>query len=77
MAGSTSRSISQLTGLMLPAGARVSGNSSRLVALVHKAFRITEVCDPGDRDSLNAFLDGFQQTYRGHVRDALALATQT
>ncbi|MCB1801731.1 MAG: cyclic nucleotide-binding domain-containing protein [Gammaproteobacteria bacterium] len=45
-----------------------------IAAVVHEPFRLSDVCDPADRDSLNAFLDRFQKTYRGYVEGAIAMA---
>ena len=54
---------------------RLKGNT--LVAVVHEPFRLSERCDPADKDSLAGFLDRFRHSYRGYVRDALALACTT
>lgn len=45
-----------------------------LAAVVHEPFRISERCDPHDRDSLEAFLRAYRERYRNYVDDALAIA---
>lgn len=46
----------------------------RIGAVIQRPFRISEVCDPGERDSLQSFLDRLGEDYRGWISDALTLA---
>ncbi len=46
----------------------------RLGAVIQRPFRVSEVCDPGDKASLEAFLDDLRSDYRRWIADARALA---
>jgi CRP-like cAMP-binding protein len=43
-------------------------------AVIHEPFRISDRCDPGDKESLAAFLDDYRTVYRGYVEEAMTLA---
>lgn len=50
--------------------------NSAFAAVVHPPFRLTEKCDPHDKQSLTEFLSEFQQIYKGYVVEAQALAAE-
>ena len=48
---------------------------TRLAAVIHPPFRLSEQIDgPLDHDNLRRFLDAYQDTFRGYVAQAVALA---
>lgn len=50
--------------------------NSAFATVVHPPFRLTEKCDPHDKQSLTNFLSEFRQIYKGYVIEAQALAKE-
>lgn len=45
-------------------------------AVIHEPFRLSEYCNPYNKESLTNFVDAFRDTFRAYVAEAMALAEE-